>query len=251
MPEALTSMHTVKTAAERAAQLAADCHEVCTIVGMADIASRYPRHLHFLHQPDAACDRSTTAGLMIVPTHEAPGVNMATLMESVAFRSGSYTEVPVPTEWINVSRKIALQAKRCMAENGIMDVTTSAAVGACGVKYGLNKITRAQLGTGVHEMWMKDFIKTCAAKAFFVCDFMHGGGEIMKAAIAAKVSHEAASTGVRVCAWGSAPRKIFAEIGRAVGRTELSKLFLSRKLVGRDMSRCPIQDLIRRGRASL
>ena len=49
LPEALTSMHTVKTAAERAAQLAADCYEVCTVVGMADIASRYPRHLHFLH----------------------------------------------------------------------------------------------------------------------------------------------------------------------------------------------------------
>ena len=80
-------------------------------------------------------------------------------------------------------------------------------------------------------MWMKDLIKICAAKAFFVCDFMHGGGEIMKAAIAAKVSHEAASTGVRVCAWGSDPRKIFAKIGRAGGRTALSKLYLSKKLV--------------------
>ena len=54
LPEALTSMHTVKTSSERAAQLAADCHEVSTVVGMADINERYPRALHFLHTVDEA-----------------------------------------------------------------------------------------------------------------------------------------------------------------------------------------------------
>ena len=42
LPEALTSLHMVKTASERAAQLASDCHLVSSIVGMADISSRYP-----------------------------------------------------------------------------------------------------------------------------------------------------------------------------------------------------------------
>ena len=36
LPEALTSMHVVKTPQERAAQLAADCHEVRSVIGMAD-----------------------------------------------------------------------------------------------------------------------------------------------------------------------------------------------------------------------
>ena len=42
LPEALTSLHTVKTASERAAQLASDCHLVSSIIGMADTSSRYP-----------------------------------------------------------------------------------------------------------------------------------------------------------------------------------------------------------------
>ena len=51
LPEALTSLHTVKTAAERAAQLSWDVHQVNSIIGMADISSRYPRSLHFCTRP--------------------------------------------------------------------------------------------------------------------------------------------------------------------------------------------------------
>ena len=79
---------------------------------------------------------------------------MATLMESVAIRSGSYTEAPVPTEWINVSRKLALQAKRCTAEKGMMDVITSSAIGACGVKYGLSNLARSRFVRGLRELWV-------------------------------------------------------------------------------------------------
>ena len=231
LPEALTSLHTVKTSSERSAQLAADCHEVSTVVGMADINERYPRALHFIHRVDESGGPNTTSALLLVPTHDAPGVNVGSLSESQALRSGTYTEVPVPSEWIKVSKKLAMQAKRVMAEKGMMDVSTCSAVGGCGVKYGLNKVARAQLGTELHEMWIRDLSKHCGAKVLYICDFAHGGGEIMKASITSKVSEEACSTGVRVCSWGSDPRKIFAEIGRAVGRTELSKLFIRGKLV--------------------
>ena len=78
---------------------------------------------------------------------------------------------------------------------------------------------------------MNDIIKHCGAKALFVCDFAHGVGEVMKAAVNCKVAEAATTTGVRVCTWGQDPRKIFAEIGQAVGRTELSKLYVSGKLV--------------------
>ena len=174
LPEALTSLHTVKTASERAAQLASDCHLVSSIVGMADISSRYPKSLHFLHQADAAGDCSTTSAMLLVPTHEVPGVNMASLAESQALRSGSYTDVPVPAEWIKVSRKFAMQSKRAMGEQGMLDTSTrdAAAVGATGVRYALNKVARAQLGTGLHQVWIQDIIKHCGAKALFVCLFV-------------------------------------------------------------------------------
>ena len=111
LPEALTAMHTVKTASERAAQLASDCHLVSSIVGMADISSRDPKGLYFLHQADVAGDCSTTAAMLLIPTHYSPGLNMASLAESQALRSGSYTDVPVPADWIKVSRKLAMQSK--------------------------------------------------------------------------------------------------------------------------------------------
>ena len=126
-----------------------------------------------------------------------------------------------------------MQSKRAMGEQGMLDTSTrdAAAVGATGVRYALNKVARAQLGTGLHQVWIQDIIKHCGAKALFVCDFAHGVGEIMKAAVNCKVAEAATTTGVRVCTWGQDPRKIFAEIGQAVGRTELSKLYVSGKLV--------------------
>ena len=133
LPEALTSLHTVKTASERAAQLALDCHLVSSIIGMADISSRYPKSLHFLHQADAAGDCSTTAAMLLIPTHDSPGLNMASLGESQAFRSGSYTDVPVPADWIKVSRKLAMQSNRAMAEKCMLHTSISSAVGAVGV----------------------------------------------------------------------------------------------------------------------
>ena len=116
LPEALTSLHTVKTAAERAAQLSWDVHQVNSIIGMADISSRYPRNLHFLHEADAAGDYSTTNAMLLIPTHESHGINMVPLGESQALRSGSYIDAPAPSHWIQVSRKIATLSKRAMAE---------------------------------------------------------------------------------------------------------------------------------------
>ena len=231
LPETLTSLHVVKTAQERAAQLAADCHQVRSTVGMADIESRYPKDLHFLHQPDESGERSATEAMLLLPTKDAEGIKMSSFSESVALRNGTYQEVPVPTEWINVSDKMAKQAKRNMAENGMMDLSTRAAVGAAGVRYAANKITRAQLGCGLHDVWIRDFIKSCGVKCFYLCDMSHGPGEIMKAAINAKISEEATSAGIRVCVWGQDPRKIFSEVGRAVGRSHLSKLYIDNKLV--------------------
>ena len=50
--EALTSLHSVKSAAQRSAQLAADCHEVDKVIAFSISEERYPKRLHFLHQKD-------------------------------------------------------------------------------------------------------------------------------------------------------------------------------------------------------
>ena len=75
--------------------------------------------------------------------------------------------------------------------------------------------------------------------SLYLCDFSHGGGEIVRSAVNAKVSEEATSSGVRVCVWAQDPRKIFAEIGRAVGRSQLSKLYVDGKLVVPGHQPCP------------
>ena len=140
---------------------------------MADISSRYPKSLHFLHQADAAGDCSTTAAMLLIPTHDSPGVNMASLAESQALRSGSYRDVPVPADWIKVSRKLAMQSKRAMAETRMLDPRICAAVGADGARYAMSKVARAQLGTGLHQVWMNAIIKHCGAThCLFVC-FLH------------------------------------------------------------------------------
>ena len=132
--------------------------------------------------------------MLLIPTHDSPGVNMASLAESQALRSGSYTDVPVPADWIKVSRKLAMQSKRAMAETKACWTSFSAAVGADGVRYAVNKVARAQLGTGLHQVWMNDIIKHCGAKALFVCDCAHGVGEVMKAAVNCKVAEAATTT---------------------------------------------------------
>ena len=123
-----------------------------------------------------------------------------------------------------------------MAEEGrVMNLSTTASP-----RYAANKITRAQLGVGLHDVWIRDFIKHCGTKCLFVCDMMHGPGEVMKAAINAKVSEEATAAGVRLCVWAHDPRRVMTEVGRAVGRTQVSKLFLENKLVFPGFT--PLQD---------
>ena len=55
LPAALTAHAHGETESQRAAQMAAYCHEVSSIIGMADILSRYPKHVHFLHKVSGWC----------------------------------------------------------------------------------------------------------------------------------------------------------------------------------------------------
>ena len=99
-----------------------------------------------------------------------------------------------------------------------------------GARFATSKIARAQLGTGTHEVWMKDVLKTCGVKCMLVCDYAHGSGEVEAAAINCKVSAEATAANVRVCSWAHDPRPIFAEIGTARSRSLVAKYYLSNHL---------------------
>ena len=78
----------------------------------------------------------------------------------------------MPAVFTKVSKKLAMQTKRAMAEQGMLDPSIYAAVGADGARYAINKVARAQLGTGLHQVWMKYIINHCGAKALFVCLFV-------------------------------------------------------------------------------
>ena len=117
-----------------------------------------------------------------------------------------------------------------MQENGFIDAKNTAAVGAC-ARYEANKISRGQLGVGLHETWIRDIAKSCGTKALYICDFAHGVGEVARAAVTSKASVEATDAGVRICYWGHDPRKIFSEMGSAIARSELSRLFAANKLI--------------------
>ena len=102
--------------------------------------------------------------MLLVPTHDSPGVNREHLAESQAFRAGSFRDVPVAADWIKVSKKTAMSARRAIAERGQLDAHALGAVGS--MRYSASKIARAQLGQGLHKAWMTDLIKHCGTKAF-------------------------------------------------------------------------------------
>jgi hypothetical protein len=87
------------------------------------------------------------------------------------------------------------------------------------------------MGIPTHEIWMKDIITHCGMKAVMFCDYAHGSSEIQCAAINCKVSPEAIAANVRVLSWAHDPRRVFADIGMARGRSLVAKLYSGGKLV--------------------
>ena len=227
LPDAITAQHSVRTPHQRAAQLALDWNVVDNTLGMADIGARYPRRLTFLHEADSAGDRGSTSALVLIPLEECPGVVLHKLEESAMFSSGNYVNVPVPDHFVKVSKKICMQAKRAMQEHYSFDSSERDLQGA---RFAASKVSRAQLGTAIHEVWMKDILTTCGVKCMTVNDYAHGSGEVQAAAVNCKVSAEATAANVRVCSWAHDPRPIFAGIGDARSRSSVARYYLSKHL---------------------
>ena len=91
---------------------------------------------------------------------EAPGAHESTLPSS-----GNFSDAPVPQQFARVSKKSSRAAKRAMTEGYSFDTMEEKI--AQGQRFAASRVQRGQLGAGVHEMWMKDIIKTCGAKGVF------------------------------------------------------------------------------------
>ena len=163
LPEALTSMHSVKTASQKAAHLASDWGEIDAELGLSCIQTRYPKRITFLHKADAQGDKTTTCAMVLVPVDEDEddGFSIEKLRESTMFSSGAYTEVPIATSWVVASKKEATLAKRALTESWQIEEKTSVDVSQ---KFATSKISRGQVGKACHETWLKDLAATCEKK---------------------------------------------------------------------------------------
>ncbi len=224
LPEAITSVHSVKTVAQKHALLAKDCCEVDSIIGMADIETRYPKKLLWLHVNDGSGEKSSTAGFVLLPLDD-PSVRMNSLQESNMMKSGTYLDVPCGVEYVAVSKKLAVQARRALQDHWKFEGNMERAT-----RFSYCKTSRAQFGIDLHKIWLEDIVKTCGVPVVVVCDYAHGCAEIQRAILEVKTGVVAVSANVRLCSWAHDPRKVFSDIGSAVCKTALAKLYLARKL---------------------
>ena len=118
---------------------------------MADIVARYPWRLTFLHDRDSAGETGSTSALTLIPVEECPGVLPHNLEESVMFSTGHYFWVPAPDHYVKVSKKIGKQKEPYTFNSSEREVR--------GAKVAASNVSRAQLGTSIHEVWIKDIIK--------------------------------------------------------------------------------------------
>ena len=221
LPEAITSVHSVRSQGQKNAFLAKDCCLVDSVVGMADVETRYPKKLLWLHANDGSGEKISTAGFVLLPVED----KFVALQESLMLKTGAYIEVPAGMEYMAVSKKLSLQARRTLQEHWKFEARIERAQ-----RFAVCKSARAQFGTGFHKTWLEDIAKTCGVPVVLVCDYAHGCGEIQRALLDVKTGMAAVGANVRMCSWAHDPRKVFADVGGSVRKSLLGELYLSRKL---------------------
>ena len=88
--------------------------------------------------------------------------------------SGTFTGVPVPTMFDVISKKAMQQSKRAMMEGWSYQEEGQAATQLGSQRCAAAKIARAQLGSGIRLVWLKDLIQHCGTNVLLVNDFAHG-----------------------------------------------------------------------------
>ena len=91
------------------------------------------------------------------------------------FKSGMYTNAPVPTQFLSISKKAAYGAKQAMEQGWKFDKTGQVS-GA--LRFATSKVSRGQLGEGIHQVWIKDLVRVGNTKIFFICTSAFGPVEV-------------------------------------------------------------------------
>ena len=227
LPQALTSAYSVKSPLQRAAQLSADCMQVDGEIGLANPERRFLKRLFFEHVADREGKTDSTHAMVLIPTEDEPGLKASCLAEANMFKSGMYGNVPVPTQFVQVTKKAAFGAKRAMDVDWKCDKISQP---ESNTRFASSKVSRGQLGDGLHQEWMKDLVRVCNAKLMYICVYGSASGEIEVASLNVKTSVEATNANLKMAVWSHDPRKIFQEVGSARVLTTLGHAYMSRKL---------------------
>jgi len=232
LPDVLTRSTVTQSKWKRETALAEDHFLIDSKLALHSLEQYLPKHLTLCFQADTSGVRMSGKALVRRPALDRAasgalsadmGVNATTLLEnSVCLRDGILVDIPCPTEFIDVSKKLSYQCRKSQAQHWRTDglMVTSK-------NYISNKGARCQMGWQAYYSNFIDLIKNCRARTLVINDLIAGVGEAGAAAVRAKNSPEAQQSGVRVCYWVYEERRVVAQIGRANVRAEVGAAFVA------------------------
>ena len=229
MPDVLTKAHAKMQPKSLARSMAKDQHDIERILAYDSIPPTHCVH-DLVITPDEAPATSVTASdcvralvLYSLSEEETTGLERARTMKAGWLTGASNHSSEI--EYVNISRRVAMNAKRAFEIDWKFKVASGTSVNIC-----QSKVGRGQLGPYTHELCLKDLAKNCSRKVLLVNDFIRASGEIGVASVAAKVSEEAVGNNCNVCYWGLDFRPTFAEVSKARIKTELGRHYLNGQL---------------------
>jgi len=223
LPEVLTKAAAKLPPKVLARSLAKGHHEIERILAtLSDPPTHCWHRLRIAHKADNVGFKDHTEALVLYPLDED---DMTGMERSACLKQTMMTEVPVASEYVSVSRKVAMNAKMKMQEHWEFEVASGTSVYQCASKVG-----RGQLGTDTHEHVLKDLAKNCSRRVLVVNDFIRASGEIGIATVNTRCSEEAVGNNCTVCYWGYDFRPTFCEVSNARVKTHIGRMYLNRKL---------------------
>eukprot|EP00974_Lingulodinium_polyedra_P118003 11165525-Lingulodinium_polyedra.AAC.1 len=150
--------------------LARDHHEIERLLAYdASPPTHCVRRVRVAHVADNLGVKDSTEALLLYPLDEDDVTGME---RSDAMKHGFFTDAPVADSFVNISRKVAMSAKRALEDNWEFELASGSSVYACASKVG-----RGQLGVSTHELILKDIAKNCYRPVLLVSEFVSASGE--------------------------------------------------------------------------
>ena len=132
--------------------------------------------------------KEATEGLMLIPV----GDDIMTGFEnSLAWKTGMFTNVPTALPYVKVKKKVAMQSQRMGQDDWQFECPMRPSP-----KYNHSKVVRCQLGDAFYGHIIQDFVRTCSRHILLVDDSGMGCGEIGVAAVGANIAEGATANGI-------------------------------------------------------